>query len=53
MPYEAITLERYNEEVERIGRLSFGRLKGDDAIVEKFCDGDVCQLEPLPEVESP
>ena len=51
MPYEAISLEQYNEEVERLGRLSFGRLKGDDAVAEKFCDGDVCQIEFVAETE--
>jgi len=51
MPYEAISLEQYNEEVERLGRLSFGRRKGDDAVAEKFCDGDVCQIEFVAETE--
>ena len=51
MPYEAISLEQYNQEVERLGRLSFGRLKGDDAVAEKFCDGDVCQIEFVVEAE--
>ena len=45
MPYEEITEGVYDTMVSGLKRLSFGRVKGNEAIVERFCDGDVCEIE--------
>ena len=45
MPYEAISEKSYNKEISNIKRLSFGTIEGEEAQVEKFCDGDFCDLE--------
>ena len=45
MPYEAITAEEYRESSERLSRLTFGRIRGEEIVVERFCDSDVCQLD--------
>jgi hypothetical protein len=44
MPYESIDRETYNSMLSELGKLSFGRIKGDDVVAEKFCDSDVCQI---------
>jgi len=44
MPYEAIEESTYHEMLDSVGRLSFGRIKGEDVVAEKFCDTDVCQI---------
>lgn len=45
MPYEEITEKKYNELVKKLGYLSFRQVKGNEAIVDKFCTTDVCVLE--------
>jgi adenosylcobalamin-dependent ribonucleoside-triphosphate reductase len=45
MPYEAIDLETYTEQKSQLGKLSFGRIKGEEVVVERFCDSDVCQVD--------
>jgi len=45
MPYEAITAEEYRESTEGLSRLTFGRIRGEKIVVERFCDSDVCQLD--------
>jgi len=47
MPYEAIDEKTYNKEMLKIKKLSFGTIEGEEAQVEKFCDGDFCDLEPI------
>jgi hypothetical protein len=42
MPYEAIDKNRYNKEISSIKRLTFGTIEGEEAQIEKFCDGDTC-----------
>ena len=44
MPYEAIDESTYHDMLASVGRLSFGRIKGEDVVAEKFCDSDVCQI---------
>jgi len=44
MPYEAIDESTYHDMLDSVGRLSFGRIKGEDVVAEKFCDTDVCQI---------
>ncbi len=45
MPYEAITAEEYQNSIEQLSRLTFGRIRGEEVVVERFCDSDVCQLD--------
>ena len=45
MPYEAIDLETYQSIKSSLGKLSFGRIKGEEVVVERFCDSDVCQID--------
>ena len=44
MPYEAINEDTYNIEVEKLGRLSFVGVEGEEAEVDKFCNNDVCEI---------
>jgi adenosylcobalamin-dependent ribonucleoside-triphosphate reductase len=45
MPYEEIDVETYNTMNDAVGKLSFGRIKGEEVIIERFCDNDVCDLD--------
>ena len=45
MPYESIDAETYREMKQNLGKLSFGRIKGEEIIVERFCDNDVCEID--------
>jgi len=45
MPYEEIDADTYNTMNEAVGKLSFGRIKGEEVIIERFCDNDVCDLD--------
>ena len=49
MPYEAITEEKYKEELSKLGRLSFVGVEGEEAEVDKFCNNDVCEIDFIPE----
>ena len=42
MPYEAIDEKTYKKITKKLKNLSFAKMKGEDAEVELFCDGDVC-----------
>ena len=42
MPYEAIDEKVYKKITKKLTNLSFAKMKGEDAEVELFCDGDVC-----------
>ena len=44
MPYEAIDEKQYDKIVSKLKKLNFRRVKGNKAIVDKFCDGDVCEI---------
>ena len=50
MPYESITEEVYNEMESSLGKLNFGRVKGEEIIIERFCDNDVCEIDFEPTV---
>ena len=52
MPYEAITEEKYKEELSKLGRLSFVGVEGEEAEVDKFCNNDVCEIDFIPEDEN-
>jgi hypothetical protein len=47
MPYEAITEEEYNTMVGKLGKLSFGVIKNEEADIDKFCNNDSCEVPPL------
>jgi len=48
MPYESIDEKEYNKQVKKLGKLSFGVIKAEEANIEKFCDGDFCDVEITP-----
>jgi ribonucleoside-triphosphate reductase len=50
MPYESIDAETYEKMQSSLGKLSFGRIKGEEIVVERFCDNDVCDLDFTPAV---
>ena len=50
MPYESIDKETYEKMQSSLGKLSFGRIKGEEIVVERFCDNDVCDLDFAPTV---
>ena len=62
MPYESIDVDTYNAMEAKLGKLSFGRIRGEEIVIERFCDNDGCEIDfvttPLesdteePEVES-
>ena len=45
MPYEEITEEEYNKRLNGLSHLSFRKVKGSEAVIEKFCSGDSCELK--------
>jgi hypothetical protein len=47
MPYEAITEDEYNKMVGKLGKLSFGVIKNEEADVDKFCNNDSCEVPSL------
>ena len=48
MPYEAIDEKEYNKQIKKLKKLSFGVIKAEEANIEKFCDGDFCDVEVIP-----
>ena len=46
MPYEAIDEKEYNKQVKKLGKLSFGVIKHEEAEVDKFCNNDSCEIIP-------
>ena len=47
MPYEAIDEKEYDKQVKKLGKLSFGVISNEEANIEKFCDGDFCDVEEV------
>jgi ribonucleotide reductase alpha subunit len=47
MPYEAIDEETYKKENAKLGKLSFGVIKNEEAEVDKFCNNDSCEIVPM------
>ena len=45
MPYEEITNKIYDKMVSELKFLSFRQVKGNEAIVDKFCNNDTCEIE--------
>jgi hypothetical protein len=50
MPYESIDGETYQKMIEHLGKLNFGRVKGEEIVIERFCDNDVCEIDFEPTV---
>ena len=48
MPYEAIDEKEYNKQIKKLKKLTFGVISNEEANVEKFCDGDFCDVEITP-----
>jgi len=44
MPYEAIDEKTYNKEVKKLGKLTFGVIKNEEAEIDKFCNNDSCEI---------
>jgi len=44
MPYEEITQTEYTKMISQLTKLNFGAVKGEEAIVEKFCNNDTCEI---------
>jgi len=51
MPYEAIDEDEYNKELSKLGKLSFGVIKNEEADVDKFCNNDSCEIPSISEGE--
>ena len=47
MPYESIDEKTYNKEVTKLGKLSFGVIKNEEAEIDKFCNNDSCEITPM------
>ena len=47
MPYEAIDEKTYDKEVKKLGKLTFGSIKNEEADVDKFCNNDSCEIVPM------
>tara|TARA_R110000824_G_scaffold102566_3_gene244019 strand:+ start:380 stop:2389 length:2010 start_codon:yes stop_codon:yes gene_type:complete len=45
MPYEEITEKKYHKMVDELKFLSFRQVKGNEAIVDKFCNNDTCEID--------
>lgn len=45
MPYEEITEQKYNGMVKKIKEIDFSDVTGNKAIVDKFCNNDVCEID--------
>ena len=44
MPYEAIDEKEYTKQIKKLGKLSFGVIKNEEAELDKFCNNDSCEL---------
>ena len=44
MPYEAIDEKTYHFEADRLGKLTFGIIKNEEAEIDKFCNNDTCEI---------
>ena len=47
MPYVSIDENEYNIQVKKLGKLSFGVIKNEEADVDKFCNNDSCEIPPM------
>jgi len=47
MPYEAIDEKEYNKQIKKLGNLSFGVIKNEEAEIDRFCNNDSCEIPSL------
>ena len=47
MPYQAIDEKQYHFETEKLGKLSFVGIEGEEAEIDKFCNNDVCEIPTM------
>ncbi len=47
MPYESIDENEYKKQVSKLGKLSFGVIKNEEAEIDKFCNNDSCEVPSL------
>jgi adenosylcobalamin-dependent ribonucleoside-triphosphate reductase len=47
MPYEAIDEKEYNKQIKKLGKLTFGVIKNEEAEVDKFCNNESCEIPGL------
>ena len=47
MPYESIDEKTYKKQIKKLGKLSFGVIKNEEAEIDKFCNNDSCEIPPL------
>jgi ribonucleoside-triphosphate reductase len=47
MPYEEINEDSYLDMCKKLKKLDFSDVSGNEAEVEKFCDGEACVIEPV------
>ena len=45
MPYESIDEGMYLDKVAKLSKLKLGLIKGEEAIAEKYCTNDICELQ--------
>ena len=45
MPYQEITEKEYDKRVGELKFLSFRQVKGNEAVVDKFCNNDTCEID--------
>ena len=47
MPYEAIDEKTYKKQIKKLGKLTFGIIKNEEADVDRFCNNDVCEIPEI------
>ena len=51
MPYESIDEKEYDKQIKKLGKLTFGVIKNEEAEIDKFCNNDSCEI-PGEEIKS-
>ena len=44
MPYQEITEKEYDKRISELKFLSFRQVKGNEAVIDKFCNNDTCEI---------
>jgi len=52
MPYEKIDEKEYNKQIKKLSKLNFGAIKNEEAVIDKFCSNDSCELPGLVQEEN-
>lgn len=50
MPYEKIEESTYHEMCKKLKKLDFSTVAGNEAEIERFCDGEACTIDTKPKV---